>query len=281
MTRTPFGQPALKGLMGTKRMPNHFRVEWPLLLICCLAFSMDAAPLRDGHLSQVVRDVRVSQPNGQSSRAANGGTIVDGSVQTGRDSRAEITFSDQTVLRLGDNTEVSVRSNPRTFDLLSGAVLTQVPSGLGGTILKIGKITATTTGTTLTAEALPNAYIKVIVLDGTSRLCLRTGGLGSDCVLLRPGQMLIAGPNAKGLPDAVDVRLGRLLETSHFITQFAPLPGQDRLVKAAAAQAEQKTHGVFADSNLVIFGRGTLVTQPNRPSPTPSPGRSQSPKSSP
>jgi hypothetical protein len=262
-------------------MPNHSRVGWPLLLICSMTSAMHAGALRDGHLSQLVRDVRILQPNGQSLRAANGGTIVDGSVQTGRDSRAEITFSDQTVLRLGDNTEVSVRSDRRTFDLVSGAVLTQVPSGVGGTTLKIGKISATTTGTTLTAEALPNAYIKVIVLDGTSRLCLRTGGLGNDCVLLRPGQMLIAGPNAKGLPDAVDVHLGRLLETSHFITQFGPLPAQDRLVKSAAAQTEQKTHGVFADSNLVIFGRGTLVTQPNRSSPTPSPGLSPAPKPSP
>src|SRR4051794_36849961 len=148
----------------THAMPNHLRVAWPLLLICGLAFSMDAAPLRDGRLSQVVRDVRASQPNGPSLQVTNGRTMADGVVQTGRDSRAEITFSDQTVVRLGDNTEVSVRSDRRTFELVSGAVLTQVPSGVGGTTLKIGKITATTTGTTLTAEALPNAYIKVIML---------------------------------------------------------------------------------------------------------------------
>jgi FecR-like protein len=258
--------------MAAPGLPNHVRVGGSLLLICCLAFSAGAAPLRDGHLSQVGHDVRLSQPNGPPSRGANGTTIVDGSVQTGNGSRVQITFRDQTVLRLGDNTEVRVRSDQRSFDLVSGAVLTQVPSGAGGTILKIGKVTATTTGNTLTAEALPNAYIKVIVLDGTSRLCLRTGGWGNDCVLLRAGQMLIAGPNAKGLPDAVDVHLGRLLQTSHFVTQFEPLPGQDRLVRAAAAQTDQKTHGVFADSNLVIFGRGTLVTQPNRPTPTPGNG---------
>jgi hypothetical protein len=253
---------------------NDLRGGWLLLLICCLGGGIHAAPLRDGHLTEMARDVRVSLPGASPAHAVNGGAVADGSVHTGRDSRAEITFGDQTVLRLGDNTDVSIESNRRSFDLVSGAVLTQVPSGVGGTILKIGKITATTTGTTLTAEALPQAYIKVIVLDGTSRLCLRTGGLGTDCVLLRAGQMLIAGPTPKSLPDAVDVHLGRLVETSHFITQFGPLPGQDRLIKAAAAQSQRKTQGAFADSNLVIFGRGTLVTQPNKPSPTP-PGPGQ------
>ncbi|MFL6513617.1 MAG: FecR domain-containing protein [Chthoniobacterales bacterium] len=251
------------------RLPNHLRGGWLLLLICCGVSGVHAAPLRDGHLTEMVRDVRMSHPGAPPAHPANGSAVGDGSVQTGRESRAEIKFNDQTVLRLGDNTDVRIDASRRSFDLISGAVLTQVPSGVGATILNIGQITATTTGTTLTAEALPKAYLKIIVVDGTSRVCLRTGGLGSDCVLLRAGQMLIAGPTPKSLPDAVDVHLGRLVETSHFITQFGPLPGQDRLTKAAAAQSERKTHGGFADSNLVIFGRGTLVTQPNKPSPTP------------
>src|SRR5436305_13969155 len=126
-------------------MPNHLRIGWPLLLICAATSTVTAAPLRGGRLSSVVRDVRVSQPNGPASRATAGGPIVDGLVRTGPDSRAEITFSDQTVLRLGDKTEVAVHSDNRTFEFLSGAVLTQVPGGVGGTVLKIGRISATTT----------------------------------------------------------------------------------------------------------------------------------------
>jgi len=132
---------------------------------------------------------------------------------------------------------------------------------VGGTYIKVRQITATATGATLAVEYFPNAYIKFISMDGTSRLCLGTGGWGDDCVLLRAGQMIICGPDAKALPEAVDVDLNRLVATCEFITKFRRLPGHDRLVTAAALQREQKSHGSFTETNLVIFGRGTLVTK--------------------
>jgi hypothetical protein len=96
---------------------------------------------------------------------------------------------------------------------------------------------------------------------------------GQDCVLLRAGQMLIASPDPKSLPDAVDVDLNRMLETCQFITEFSELPEHDRLVQAATAQRKRKSHGKFAETNLVIFGRGTLVSQR---SPTPAPAQKNS-----
>jgi hypothetical protein len=133
-------------------------------------------------------------------------------------------------------------------------------------------ITATATGTTLVIESLPQAYTKFISLNGTSRLCLGHSPWSQDCVLLRAGQMLIASPTPKSLPDAVDVDLGHLLETCQFITEFSELPGKDRLAEAAAAQRKRKSHGKFAETNLVIFGRGTLVSQRNAGSPAPKDG---------
>ena len=95
------------------------------------------------------------------------------------------------------------------------------------------------------------------------------------------------GPKAKGLPQVVDINLARFLETCQLITEFAPLPGQDRLTKSAADQRKHKSKGSLVDTNLVIFGRGTVVSQsdPNAaatspPSPTPSKnlGRTPIPK---
>jgi hypothetical protein len=238
-------------------MAIHSRVAW--LLPCLLwlrAAGLEAAPLNNGHLSVAVHDVRIGRIT-----APTGTPIADALLETGRDSRAEVTFSDQTVVRLGNNTKVAVDPGNRTFDLQAGAVLAQVASGVGGTKLKVLGITATVTGTTLVVEFLPNAYTKFIALDGTSRLCLKKGGWGSDCTLLRAGQMMIASPDPKMLPDAVDVDLSRLLDTSDFITRFSSLPDRDRVVKAAAAQRARKNHGSFAETNLVIFGRGTVVTQ--------------------
>jgi hypothetical protein len=262
-------------------MSNYTHVAWLLPLACLCAGKCDGAPLQDGRLSGVVHDVRITQPGSKPLPAATNKAVRDGLIQTGPASRVEITFPDQTVIRLGDNTAVQVDSKSRTFDLDRGAVLTQVPTGVGSTIIKVHAITATATGNALVIECLPEAYTKFIVLDGTTRLCLRAGEWNRDCVLLRAGQMLIAGPKAKGLPESVDVDLTRLNQTCQFIAEFSKLPGQDRLNKAAAAQRSQKTNGAFADTNLVIFGRGTLVSQKGKnglpaaksvsASPTPSP----------
>jgi hypothetical protein len=210
----------------------------------------------------VVHDVRMEESGAAATVPAKANAVLrDGSIQTGPESRAEIRFRDQTVARVGDNTHFGFESRSRRFDLSSGAVLAQVPSGVGRTTLRVHSITATATGTTLAVECLPQAYTKFISLDGTSRLCLKKGRWGNDCVLLRAGQMLIASADPKALPEAVDVDLNRLLETCQFITEFPALPGQDRLIKAAAAQRKSKSHGAFVDTNLVIFGRGTLVSQ--------------------
>ncbi|HJT81010.1 MAG TPA: FecR domain-containing protein [Chthoniobacterales bacterium] len=244
---------------------------------------VDGAGLRDGHISYAVHDVRI-EADGHSVVAPKNAQLPDGFIRTGRDSRAEIGFSDKSVVRLGDNTVVKIDSNSRTFDLESGAILTQVPSRVGGTFVKVRDVTATATGATLAVECLPNAYIKFISLDGTSRLCVKKGLLPSDCVLLRAGHMIIANPDPKMLPESVDVDLNRLLQTSQFITQFPPLAGRDRLVKAAAVQRDKKAHGSFADTNLVIFGRGTLVSRDGTPAQTQNsskPGRSPHQKAAP
>jgi FecR protein len=265
---------------------SYFHPNWLLLsAVGFYAHSAEAASLKDGHFSAVVHQVRVTEPGGPPAPAKLSAALRDGSIETGAASRAEVAFGDHSIARLGDNTQLNVDSRSRTFDLTSGAVLTQVPAGVGGTTLKVRNITATATGSTLIIEALPTTYTKFISLDGTSRLCLKKRGWGSDCVLLRAGQMLIAGPEPKSMPDAVDVDLNRLLETCQFITEFSALPGQDRLTKAAAAQAKKKSHGSYADTNLVIFGRGTVVSkrdaddskvkeQTGSPTPRPSPERS-------
>src|SRR5207302_5149139 len=83
----------------------------------------------------------------------------------------------------------------------------------------------------------------------------------SDHVLLRTGQMLIVGPKTEMLPEAADVDLQRLLKTCQLLTDFPQLPQQELLTKAALKQSRSKKRGGFADTNLVIFGRGTLVSQ--------------------
>jgi hypothetical protein len=247
---------------GEAIMCTHFRTIWVIPLALCLlasAVKLSAGPVDEARLTHVVGKVVVADSNSSPTRASLHTPVRDRSVRTGVDSRAEVTFPDETVARLGDNTALAVSSKNRTFELLAGAVLTQVPGGVGGTRLKAANITATVTGTTVLLEHARNAYTKWIVLDGTARVCLKKPGRLGDCILLRAGQMVIGNPAADALPNTVDVDLDRLIKTCHLLTDFPVLPRNHLLTKAVAKQRRLKSHGDYADTNLVIFGRGTLV----------------------
>jgi FecR protein len=266
-------------------MAIQFCAGWLLAIGCCFVGSsrpVCAAVLADPRLTKLVRNVRVAESGAVLQPASLDRILNDPALVTGPESRAEITFRDQGVVRLGDNTTLAIHSKDRTIELTSGAILLQMPKRISGTCVKVGAVTATASGTALAVEHFPDAYIKFIAIDGTSRLCLKTPGRMSDCVLLRAGQMLIVGPTAKGLPEVVDVNLSRFLETCQLITEFSQLPGQDRLIKSAVDQRKHKLQGSLVDTNLVIFGRGTLVslTDPNAGATaqrSPAPSSSESP----
>jgi FecR protein len=67
-------------------------------------------------------------------------------VQTGVQSRSELTFKDKTMARLGEKTIFSVGEGPRTIDLGSGQFLLYVPKKAGGAKVKAGPVTAAITG---------------------------------------------------------------------------------------------------------------------------------------
>jgi hypothetical protein len=179
-------------------------------------------------------------------------------VRTGVESRAELTFTDQTLARLGANTIFSFNDGTRNLDLGGGAMLLRVPKGAGGAQINTAAVTAAITGTTVMLEYHPNAYIKFIILEGTGRI-FRKGHLG-ESVLLHAGQMLIVNPNGKGLPDPVDVDLDRLTKTSLLIVGFPPLPSLNLIAREVGSQDEKKNEGGLIQTNLVIFGGGTTVS---------------------
>ncbi len=67
-------------------------------------------------------------------------------MQTGGQSRSELTFKDQTITRLGEKTIFSVGEGPRTIDLGSGQFLLYAPKKAGSAKVKIGPVTAAITG---------------------------------------------------------------------------------------------------------------------------------------
>ena len=231
-------------------------------VLFCAVRSTIAAEAREATVTRVVREVELLPINGQAKLAALSDRVGGASeVRAGQDSRTELTFTDQTVARLGANTIFSFDKRMRDIDLADGAMLLRVPKGAAGMKIKAGEVTAAITGTTAIMEFHPHGYIKFITLEGTARLYVKRRP--GESVLVRPGQMLITSPDAKGLPDSVDVDLERLLRTSFFIVDFPPLGSQGLIAKEIEKQQRAKSKRTLIDTNLVIFGKGTRVSLTN------------------
>ena len=108
---------------------------------------VSADELKEAKVTQVVQDVRVLPSNASPRPAAVNDDVRQGTaVQTGVQSRSELTFKDKTMTRLGEMTIFSVGEGPRTIDLGSGQFLLYVPKKTGGMKVKTGSVTAAITG---------------------------------------------------------------------------------------------------------------------------------------
>jgi hypothetical protein len=106
-----------------------------------------ADELKDAKVTQVIQDVRVLPLNASPRPAAVNDDVHRGTaVQTGPQSRSELTFKDQTITRLGEKTIFSVSEGSRTIELGSGQFLLYVPKKAGGAKVKTGPVTAAITG---------------------------------------------------------------------------------------------------------------------------------------
>jgi FecR protein len=108
---------------------------------------VSADELKEAKVTQVIQEVRVLPSNASPRPAAVNDDVRQGTaVQTGAQSRSELTFKDQTMTRLGEKTIFSVGEGARTIDLGSGQVLLYVPKKAGAVKVKMGPVTAAITG---------------------------------------------------------------------------------------------------------------------------------------
>src|SRR5437667_12045182 len=163
-------------------MNIRFRVS---LTIASLAFALasglpnevSAAELKEGQVTQVIQDVRILPSNASPRPAAVNDNVRQGTaVQTGVQSRSELTFKDKTITRLGEKTIFSVGEGARTMDLGSGQFLLYVPKKSGGAKVKMGPVTAAITGTTILADRDPSGGTKFIVPEGGACIYLDSVG---------------------------------------------------------------------------------------------------------
>ncbi len=135
---------------------------------------LTAAQGKEGRVTQVVQDVKVLAPHVAARPAHLNDNVTDGSaVHTGADSRAELSFADLTITRVGANSIFSFDQDGRNVNLESGAILLRVPKNSGGARIRSSALTVGITGTTVMFESHPRNYSKLIVLEGSSEAWLR------------------------------------------------------------------------------------------------------------
>ncbi len=245
-------------------------------LIAALGATAPVDAATGARVARLTKQVKIIQPHGASHAAAVNEIIPNGAaIETGVASQTELLLANGGLIRLGANTLVRLNNAPRRWDLLRGAILVKIPRGNEGEIVS-GSVVASLGGTTSLLEFYPQAYTKLIALDGTARLYLPR--IVGESVLVDAGQLLMfqAKAAARSLPNPVDIDLKRMMATSLLIKGFPPLGSESSIAQGMDDQKKQKSNGALADTNLVIFGRGTLVSlvpPTAEASPSPSPKR--------
>ena len=218
-----------------------------------------AGPLTSAEVTKIINRVSVIDPAKGTHPAVLRDVIKDNlALQTGARSRSELLFQDNTLTRIGAETFFSFKTGTRDMTLEKGAMLLQVPKGLGGATIHTAAVTAAITGTTIMMEYSPGQYLKVLVLEGSLRLS-RNGSFG-DSLVLHPGKMVIMRPDVKKIPDPIDIDLAEIVRTSTLVNfpGSEVLPSMPLIQAAITDQAKEVAKGTLVPTNLVM-GHGTKV----------------------
>lgn len=269
------------------------QTRWGALIVpfCVCSFFVGtarigtAAQIQQARVSQVIQEVRLLEAQGAPRPAAVNDTVTQQmGVRTGVESRAELTFTDLTITRLGANTIFSFKRGARELDLTSGAVLLEVPPDKPAVKVSTSAVTAAVTGgTALLATGPPT---KFMVLEGIGTFY--PAGHPERAVTVHGGEMMMMTANGQMTkPEKFDVKL--VVETSRLIQDFPPLANLPLILAVVNLQlAEQQLAGTSSQPlarNLVdIIGTtdqnvnanpvvlvSTSTSSPTPPPPTPPP----------
>ncbi len=212
----------------------------PCLAAIALVSGTHAATLQSAKVTRVYNDVKIYSP-GASAKAARIGNTVSGrtSLQTGRNSRSELQFQDNTLTRIGQNSVFSFQQGSRNLKLDQGTLLLQVPKRAGDARIHTATVTAAITGTTIMMEYHKGKWCKIIVLEGTLDAYLNQMKKG---VKIKAGQMLVMPADAVRIPKPIDIDLNRLQKSSALAgTKFFPALPQAAQVRINQTITRQQT----------------------------------------
>src|SRR6202790_1415031 len=211
------------------------------LYICLLAVvAANGAQMKEARVTQVIKDVKLLGGQGGQRSAAVSDEVRNGNaVRTGTDSRAELTFTDLTITRLGANTIFSFNADARELNLSGGAVLVEVPRNAPAIKVNTAAITAAITGGTALFEYHKDAPAKLLVMEGKGEACSKIHP--SECETAGGGEMLMMTLDGHIMPPTkFDAAL--VAKTSKLIKGFPPLPNADLITAVIEQQQMQLTN---------------------------------------
>jgi hypothetical protein len=256
-------------------MKNLFGYLLIIVFAVLAAKFLVAAPKKEARVTQVIKDVRLLTSSSAARAAAVNDRVVEGNaVRTGGDSRTELTFSDQTLTRVGENSVFTFGQGAKEFDLASGAMLLAVPKQNGTTRVNVGAATAAVSGFTALFEN--NKTInKMVVLEGEGTVSFK--GIPDPCQI-QSGQMMIWPAHPTTCPQVHTVDVLKVTKTAKLITSFGKLPpwAWDPIQVVIEQQQNEPPPGGYQDPT-----NPDATDQKNAGPPMPTPPRIIRPPGSP
>jgi hypothetical protein len=223
--------------------------------------SIVSAASNEVRITAIVKEANlVTNDAGRQAASIGDAVRIGNEIITGIDSRAEVTFENKAVARLGANAALTVKSK-NVIELSRGALLLDFPGNTKGKV-QAGAISVVVGRATALLEYHPTVF-KFLVLEGKARL-YRPRHPG-DSILVSAGRMVFGDARA-ALTDPVDFDIDRFVKTCPLIQAFSPLSGDKLIAAEIQTQQRAKSKKTLIATNLVIFSGGSTVSivDPNK-----------------
>jgi hypothetical protein len=259
--------PVIMKKLLSRRTPSS-----AIVFACAAAVSVAsllfAAAAREARVTEVIRDVRLLVPRSGVRPAVVNENVHEGTaVRTGGDSRAELTFPDRTLARLGENTVFSFGAGVRTYNLGSGAILMSAPPSAGTIRIASPVATAAVSGFTVMFEEHRNGWSKFIVVHGKGSVSLK--GVRTGPCRLHTGQMIAWLPHPAVCPEVLNIDLSRVLQ-GNLIKGFKNrLPELDLILADIENQRTAPPGGGLVDPTSQDLRDLNVNAHPSPPEPPP------------
>ena len=225
------------------------------LIISLLPFLAEGGSLREAEITALIGEGSLLKAGAVLQPILPNDRLHDGfGVSTSANSRAELTFNNQAIVRLSADAALNFKA--RSFlELTRGAVLIEMRRGVK-TKIEAAEVAAAISGATAVFDYEAPAF-KFLVLQGTARL-YRPRHLG-DSILVSAGRMVFGDARA-ALTDPVDFDIDRLVKTCPLIQGFSPLNSEKLMAAECQKQQRAKSKKTLIATNLVIFAGGSTVS---------------------